>query len=1075
MRNQRETYLREREYAIYFEEQASKTASEKLQFWEGILGKSRISQLAEENEKIRFHLAEMPYTVSEQYELFMDRKDWQSIQESHTQGTFHNTCSQGAGGTQSAGHDLIDFLQTENPVFAPFYAYALEEGRAKFRIKKEEGTIRHSANIEKDFLRYTLNCLQKISVRTFILEMHRLKAEGELAGKDEAEEYQDFLCRYLSDASYIRELCEHYPVLFRMLREQTEQCADYFCEIISHLERDKQEIETLFSDGAPLTEISRIRCMYGDTHNHGKSVASVCLNGTLELIYKPRPLENELSFQKLLKRISSDCALWDEKMGLKIISRPDYGWEEKISFQECTAEDEIKRFYQRAGILVCLTYLFGTGDLHCENMIARGEYPVLIDLETLIPLQSQNRTRNEVFDSVLKSGILPTYLPGTGSGRAGNAVGALSGGGRRKSKLQVPVIRDAYTSKMRIEYRHGILNPAQNRIKYKGRSVEAAGYKNELVSGFQKAYRYVENNPDFQEEMLRQAEICESRQVVSDTMKYAALLNSSCYPDLLKDGGDRELFARTVGIVGKPRDRRLVESEAESILRGDIPYFYNKGRDLMSERRICIPDYFLHTPGQTVQNRLSKIGRRDEKLQVRLINLSLTISGKLGKKRMEAEGRRSGFREVDQEKKMSADRLFSICEKLAGLIMENVYEDEEGKLQVLSIDLSEQCRSKIRRVTHYFYEGIAGIAVYLYALEKVRKQRRDTQERAEIRLEKKVADRLLQQLKEYTENLDDSGNESGDVLENTGRTGMFDGEFSIVFAYFLLYEIGKKEEYLYLAELHAKKSLALLREDKSYDLLGGNAGAVIVLLKLYDITGGREYLQAAMDAGDFLCVHGETMACGTGWRGAEKTPLCGMAHGNSGILTALCRLYGITGEKRYYDLCLQGLDYEDSMYEERIHDWKDLRGESMHQGQSGEQEMAWCHGAGGIALSRKLMMEALEDQVSEEVAGLYGRLEKDIKKAMPAVSKHFLREGMCICHGTLGNYRILEKLQEYAGRGAMAEAEAAVYGKIAWVEKEEPELPAQEYHAPGFMNGAAGIGYELLREIYGGLPEILEL
>ena len=53
--------------------------------------------------------------------------------------------------------------------------------------------------------------------------------------------------------------------------------------------------------------------------------------------------------------------------------------------------------------------------------------------------------------------------------------------------------------------------------------------------------------------------------------------------------------------------------------------------------------------------------------------------------------------------------------------------------------------------------------------------------------------------------------------------------------------------------------------------------------------------------------------------------------------------------------------------------------------------------------------------------------------------------------------------------------EAAVYEKIAVLEKEEPELPAQEYHTPGFMNGAAGIGYELLREIYGELPEILGL
>ncbi len=332
----------------------------------------------------------------------------------------------------------------------------------------------------------------------------------------------------------------------------------------------------------------------------------------------------------------------------------------------------------------------------------------------------------------------------------------------------------------------------------------------------------------------------------------------------------------------------------------------------MPKQQICIPDYFIDAPEQTVRNRLSKIGRRDEKLQVRLINLSLTIAGKLGKERMDSERKKSGFCKSDQEKNMSADRLFSICEKLAGLIIENVYEDEEGKLQVLSIDLSEQCRSKIRRVTHYFYEGIAGIVVYLYALEKAGKQRRETQG------------------------------------------------------------------------------------------------------------------QAAIEAGDLLCSRAEQMTCGTGWRGAEKTPLCGMAHGNSGIMIALCRLYRITGEKRYYDLCLRGLDYEDSMYEEEFHDWKDLREESVRQGQSGEQETAWCHGSGGIALSRKLMMDALEDQVSEETADLCGRLEKDIKRAMPAISKHFLKEGMCICHGTMGNYRILEKLREYAGRGIMDGTEATV-------------------------------------------------
>ena len=66
-------------------------------------------------------------------------------------------------------------------------------------------------------------------------------------------------------------------------------------------------------------------------------------------------------------------------------------------------------------------------------------------------------------------------------------------------------------------------------------------------------------------------------------------------------------------------------------------------------------------------------------------------------------------------------------------------------------------------------------------------------------------------------------------------------------------------------------------------------------------------------------------------------------------------------------------------------------------------------------------------------------------------------------------------MREYAGDGVMDGTVAAVYEKIAGLEKEETNLPAQEYHAPGFMNGAAGIGYELLREIYDGLPEILGL
>src|SRR3712207_8377597 len=45
---------------------------------------------------------------------------------------------------------------------------------------------------------------------------------------------------------------------------------------------------------------------------------------------------------------------------------------------------EALRYYERAGMLLCLFYVLEGTDCHYENIIASGEYPVLIDTETLM-------------------------------------------------------------------------------------------------------------------------------------------------------------------------------------------------------------------------------------------------------------------------------------------------------------------------------------------------------------------------------------------------------------------------------------------------------------------------------------------------------------------------------------------------------------------------------------------------------------------------------------------------------------------------------------------------------------------
>lgn len=1062
--NQRESYLRERQYCIDMREKEPFQSSEKVRYWEGIIGVEKVSALAEQDENIRLHLQGVDYTVT----------------ECGRQNLYVRSAQVSDG--------KVEWPQRKDPVFAPFYCDFLQNGLSELRNRRKKASIRISAQVESDFIRYCLMRLQTVSIRVLILEMNRLKEAGMLAGEDEKEEYQDFLKRYLCDRNYIGKIYEQYPVLPRVLSEQTGQCVEFFCEIINRLEADKTEIEREILNGMNVQELSSIRCMGGDVHQNGRSVSFVLLNGTYEVVYKPRSLENERIYQDILRAVSEKLGV--EQYFMKLISREDYGWEEKLQFGECTGCKEVEDYYERAGVQIFLAYCFGTGDLHCENMIARGAFPVLIDMEVLfrIPKAGEDREKGDALSgSVLSSGILPSYTMDADG--MGSDVGALNGQGRRRSRIQVPEIHNAYTSGMKVAYRSGVTGQTQNRVMLNGKTVQAKDYTAHIAAGFQKAYRCVQEHVEIQAIILRRAGQSRCRRLISDTMKYASFLNSSYYPDLLEDGGDRELYLRAIGTVGREKEQEVTLCETEAMLRGDIPYFYNEGKDLMYDGRICVRDYFQCTPRQAVYERIMRLSRADERFQIQLIELSLAIGEKLEEEipiqahsdfdasHEEIVPDRQGIlnltrnpeaaRKVGEQYHLPETELLGICEKIAELIAENSYEDEEGKRQLLSIDLSEQSRTKIRKSDIYFYEGQAGVLVFLYTLKRYKEKRgmKRSGQHEKVCWER-LTDHLLAQLKEYIH--------SGVPQE---KTGMFEGEFSIVFTCLLLYEIDQEQggRFLQLAEMYAERLLPNLRTDSYYDLINGNAGAIVVLLKLYDRTGNKTYLEAAEYAGDCLCRDARRQKRGVGWPTSGELPLCGMAHGNSGILVALSRLYQKTGRQEFLEKCMEALDYEDSLYQEENKDWKDLRKRVLRTNHADGREIAWCHGTGGILLSRLLALEAISGQSDDKAETLKQRMEQDIERALPKLETCYFRSGMCICHGTIGNCQIIKHLKKYVGTDMAAQAEAALQGRL-WEWREEGadiDLLPQEYYNPGFMTGLAGVGYYLLRELDETLPDII--
>ena len=69
----------------------------------------------------------------------------------------------------------------------------------------------------------------------------------------------------------------------------------------------------------------------------------------------------------------------------------------KIENIPCKNESEVEHYYFRMGIHLFLGYALGATDLHGENIIAHGEYPVIIDMETYPGyLKQQSEKKTEV-------------------------------------------------------------------------------------------------------------------------------------------------------------------------------------------------------------------------------------------------------------------------------------------------------------------------------------------------------------------------------------------------------------------------------------------------------------------------------------------------------------------------------------------------------------------------------------------------------------------------------------------------------------------------------------------------------
>ncbi|MDZ8138087.1 MAG: type 2 lanthipeptide synthetase LanM family protein [Nostoc sp. DedQUE04] len=239
-----------------------------------------------------------------------------------------------------------------------------------------------------------------------------------------------------------------YAALARLLATTTELWVESQLEFLHHLDADWSEIAEKFNNGLPLGQVTSVQPLRSDPHHGRRSVITLKIEPNLRLVYKPKHLGVERAYNQLLAWLNEQGSPLPLKT-LQVINRDSHGWVEFVTSQACEDTAQIKRHYQRAGMLLCLVYVLDATDCHYENIIASGEHPVLIDTETVM----QHRPKNEswanlqtaqqlafhrVDNSVMRTALLPVWHPAS-NGNSGfdfSGLGSHNQGTRHYKGLQ---------------------------------------------------------------------------------------------------------------------------------------------------------------------------------------------------------------------------------------------------------------------------------------------------------------------------------------------------------------------------------------------------------------------------------------------------------------------------------------------------------------------------------------------------------------------------------------------------------------------------------------------------------------
>lgn len=877
--------------------------------------------------------------------------------------------------------------------------------------------------------------LLEISIKTFTLELNISRLRGELRGDTSEERFKSFI-KLFSNPNKLVDFYDEYVFMTRLLCVRTTWFLESIKELVERIITNKDIIYNFFQlDSKEI--IKSLQPGEGDTHQQGRTVMRITFNSGKRVVYKPKDLSVAKSYSEFIDWINSKGKLLSMPT-YSILNFDSYVFEEYIVGASAEKESEIHNYYKRFGQIVSIMHILRGTDFHMENIIASGEFPYLVDLETIVQHSIAYNigetapilARKSLAESVSKTAFLPDNNFKIDFNQ--NQGIDLSGLNGQEQKLphKVSGVVNTNTDEMKFDMVEVTL-PGSSNIPYlNNKPVNYKNYIQDIKSGFEDACKFF---IEYKEELLSKGILdtfknSRTRVILRNTAQYGTILNSCYHPDYLRDAIEFEQVLENIWSV-LFENKQPVRSEYKDLLNGDIPIFfvYNNSKDLIDSYGGSYINYFETSGYDKMIQHL--VNFNEAEMDKQLSIMSVLLGEYKDNIHKESKFTTSPLRNIlDSEKVETSitEKLLEEAKILGDSLLDHAFLSED-KQSISWLTVNPKNDSEINIISGDFYNGLSGVLLFFHYLGK---ETSDTK------------------YKEITKIIINSAQK---MLEVSDDSSCFSGKTSLLYP---LYILMKDTNEVYYKEMFQKVINTLDKELETLpiDWIGGNTSALQIIINLFEHTKDPQYMMLALKLGDAIVTNLNN----------NNSLLGGFGHGASSIALVLLRLGETFGIKKYIDKGKEVLEYDRSLASSN--GWLDIR-------DGGEKTLKhnWCHGTEGIGLSRILLRGYYEDDL----------INTEIKKSIEIVKQNNLKTNDGLCHGNLGTTELFLTYYEKTGDELYLHYAQKIAIEIISHKKGNNDYNVNSikgFPNLSLFNGLAGVGYQLLRvRSNSTVPSILTL